>query len=182
MLIWKTWKNTERYIESKSILNHMKKNYSQHTDVFLSVFSVFVSILCTGMGYCMYIDLDLAFSLITTVFPWHYFSESWDFTAVLVFICPPLTETKNRSCLGIRAAHGGVVVKRWRGYGGELKDPELPASLAWGWQEWRGREQLLPGHELAPVLALTRTSPCHITSLPFSRPHGLLEMLVSAGS
>lgn len=68
MLIWKTWKNTERYIESKSILNHMKKNY-QHIEVFLSVFSVFINILCTGMGYCMYIDLDLAFSLITTVFP-----------------------------------------------------------------------------------------------------------------
>lgn len=40
------------------------------------------------------------------------------FYSCIVFICPPLTETNNRSCLGIRAAHGGVVVKRWRGRGG----------------------------------------------------------------
>ena len=40
MLIRRTWKNSETYMESKNICDPMKKDYSQHTEVFLSVFSV----------------------------------------------------------------------------------------------------------------------------------------------
>ena len=54
MIIRKTWKNSETYMKSKSICDHMKKGlFSTYGGISFSVSRV-VNILCTGMRYCVY--------------------------------------------------------------------------------------------------------------------------------
>ena len=102
------------------------------------------------------------------------------FYSCVVLTCPPLTETNNWSCLGARAARGGVAGRRWRG-GGAAERTGAAGQPAWGRQESEaGSRSPQPASWLQfwPLVP----SPFCITSPPFSRPHGLVEVLVSAGS